>query len=100
VKHNLNEFELKKARRLEELSECGDEIHFSFHLVDNTFLLKKNCIRMGGVFIHEFGIYHAFSGENIYFHRCDQCKRTIRISEEFYNRAKKISNSGGDYIDE
>lgn len=96
---NLDKFELEKAYHLEILSEFGEEIHFSSNLVDNTFLLKKRCDHMGGVCTHEFGIYHSSSGENIYFHRCDRCIRAIRISEEYYCRAKTIYNQGGGYID-
>jgi len=64
------------------------------------FLLRKKCNHRGGVFTHEFGIYRSLSGENIYFHRCDNCMNAIRISEQNYWKAKETHNQGGvEYID-
>lgn len=99
MEYNLDKFELERAYNLEILDNIGKEIHFSSNLVDGSFLLRKVCHHMGGECTHEFGIYHSKSGERIYFHRCDKCMYSVRISEEYYRRAENIHNSGGYYID-
>ncbi len=89
----------RRALKMEELAEIGKEIHFYADLSDGKFLLRKKCNHMGGVYTHEFGIYHSFSGQMIYFHRCDNCTYAVRISEQDYRRAKQIHDEGGQHID-
>ncbi len=95
----LSEEEKRRQYRLEILADVGKEIHFSNEFVDGTFLLRKSCNHSGGICFHEFGIYHSRCGGKIYFHRCDHCTYSVRITEEYYNRAKQIYDAGGDYID-
>ena len=85
---------------MEQLAGIGEEIHFCWSLVEpKTILLRKICNHLGGVWTHEFGIYHSQSNGLIYFHRCDKCMYAVRISEEYYRRAETISEQGGYYID-
>ncbi|HNV96928.1 MAG TPA: hypothetical protein PKL13_01255 [bacterium] len=95
----LSGVDKKRAHRLEELNEVGKEIHFSSDLCDGLFLIRKPCHHIGGIYTHEFGIYHSKSGELIFFHRCDHCLYSVRINSDYYYRAKQICDSGGNYID-
>ncbi len=95
----LSQEEKIRQYGLEVLADIGKEIHFSAGLCDGTFLLLKPCHHRGGNFTHEFGIYHSRCDGNIYFHRCDHCTYSVRITESDYNRAKQIHDMGGTYID-
>lgn len=97
---SLCTFELQRAYRLEKLDLIGKEIHFSNDLVgDNPFFLKKHCNHRGGDCLHEFNVYFSQKNGNVYFHRCDNCCYSIRITEDYYNKAKAIYDAGGTYID-